>query len=74
MSNLLIMPNNYSCFDDLPQGLKERVRAISEPNEQEWVNQSIPALHGRSFIETINEEDGYSKVCIYLNKVEGYLS
>jgi len=68
------MPNNYNCFDDLPHGLKERVRAIAEPDEQEWVNKSIPALKGKSFLETINDEDGYSKVCIYLSKVEGYLS
>jgi len=67
------MPIKYVSFHGLPDGLKERVSKIAAPNEESWVKESIPALDGKTFLEQINEEDGYEKVCQYLTKVEGYL-
>ena len=66
------MPTRYTSYSDLPDGLKKRVSKIATPNEEDWVKEAIPALGGRSFLEQLNESDGYEKVCQYLTKVEGY--
>jgi hypothetical protein len=66
------MQTKFASYDDLPDGLKERVSKIASPNEHSWVNKAIPALGGKTFLEQLNEEDGYEKVCQYLTKVEGY--
>jgi len=66
------MPTKYGSYSELPEGLKTRVSNYSSPNEEEWVKQAIPALEGKTFLEVLNDVDGYEKVCKYLTKVEGY--
>ena len=66
------MQNEYASFSELPDGLKKRISEIA-PNKEEWVRQAIPALGGKTFLQQLNEEDGYEKVCRYLTKVEGNL-
>lgn len=66
------MQTEYASYSDLPAGLRRRVSKISS-NEEDWVKQAIPALGGKTFLQQLNEKDGYEKVCRYLTKVEGYL-
>jgi uncharacterized protein (DUF2384 family) len=67
------MPHNYQSFEDLPLGLQERVKAIASDDVESWLRNPIPALGSKSFLDQLNEEDGYAKVCEYLLKVEGYM-
>jgi len=66
------MHHKYKSFEDLPQGLKSRVLEIAHPDGETWVKSKVPALEGKSFMEVLNEENGYFKICEYLGKVEGY--
>ena len=66
------MQNRYGSYQDLPGALQKRVSKVASPDEEAWVNQAIPALEGKTFLEQLNEQDGYEKVCQYLTKVEGY--
>ncbi len=67
------MQTNYLSFDEIPEDLKKRVGEVSHPDEATWVNKAIPALEGRTFLEQLNQENGYVEVCKYLTKIEGYL-
>lgn len=67
------MYDNFESFKDLPAGLQERVKAIASDDVESWLRNPIPALSGKSFLEQLNEEDGYAKICGYLKKVEGYM-
>ena len=67
------MPASYKSFEDLPAGLQERVKAIASDDVETWLRTPIPALKGKSFLEQLNGEDGYAKICQYLTKVEGYM-
>ena len=67
------MSDNYESFEDLPAGLQERVKAIASDDVESWLRNPIPALRGKSFLDQLNEEDGYANICEYLTKVEGYM-
>jgi hypothetical protein len=63
----------YKCFDDIHKGIQQRIIAIHPHDYEEWVKQPVPALDGKSVLDTLNEEEGYRKIVQYLSKVEGYL-
>jgi hypothetical protein len=67
------MLNKFNSFEDLPIGLRERILSIASDNLDEWLRKPIPALEGKSFLQTLNEENGYDKICKFLIKVEAYL-
>jgi len=67
------MPHNYKSFEDLPAGLQKRVKAIASDDVETWLRNPIPALGGKSFLDQLNEEDGYAKISEYLTNVEGYM-
>jgi hypothetical protein len=64
----------YTCFDDLPKGMQTRVIALHPRDYVEWVSKEVPALDGKSLIDTLNQEDGYGRIMRYLGKIEGYLA
>ncbi len=63
----------YTSFEDLPKGIQKRVVSIHPYDYNEWVKMPVPALVGKSVIDTMNEENGYRMLAQYLAKVEGYL-
>jgi hypothetical protein len=63
--------SKYTCFADLPQNLKSRIKRLNQPNLEKWISQKIPALGNKSILETMNEENGHNKIYDYLLKVEG---
>lgn len=67
------MPGSYQSFEDLPPNLQSRIKAIASEDVENWLRTPIPALGRKTFLEQLNEEDGYEKICQYLTKVEGYL-
>lgn len=67
------MPRSYESFDDLPAGPAERVKAIASDDVESRLRKPIPAPGGKSFLDQLNEEHGYAKICEYLTKVEGYM-
>jgi hypothetical protein len=63
----------YKDFDSLPNGIKKRLIELHPNDHDEWVHEAIPALNGRSIIDTINSENGMTELNQYLRKVESYL-
>ena len=63
----------YSDFDNLPPGLKKRIKNLHPRDYKDWVNESIPALYNRSILRVMNSDDGLAIVSQYLKKVESYL-
>jgi hypothetical protein len=49
------------------------VKAIASDDVETWLRNPIPALGGKSFLDQLNEEDGYAKISEYLTNVEGYM-
>jgi hypothetical protein len=64
----------YTCFEDIPKGIQARVIALHPRDYVEWVKKGVPALEGKSVIDTLNQEGGYGRVMQYLGKIEGYLA
>ena len=67
------MSDKYESFESLPIELQERVKAFASEDVECWLRTPIPALEGKSFLHQLNEEEGYSKICKYLAKVEGFM-
>lgn len=61
----------YESFDDLPPEFREAVLRVGEPDAAAWVLQPIPALDGRSLIDTMNEPGGTEQVRLFLRWVTG---
>ncbi len=60
-------------FKELPEGIKQRIKAIHPDDYEIWVYKAIPALNNRSIIKVFNQDGGIVEVVRYLKKVEGYL-
>ena len=65
------MPGHYRSLDDLPREFYEVVLRVGEPDAVDWVLEPIPALGGRSIIETMNEPSGPDQVRVFLQLVIG---
>jgi hypothetical protein len=61
----------YDDPDDLPSDLRSRLEALGETPLEEFINKPIPALGGRSIIETLRADGGRDRVEEYLSRVEG---
>lgn len=59
----------YDSFDDLPPEFREAVLRVGEPDTAAWVLQPIPALDGRSLIDTMDEPGGTERVRLFLARV-----
>ena len=73
MSDIVKTPR-YRHFDDLPNHVRLKVVRWREPDPERWVVQAIPALHGRSIIETMNLPDGERMVLEFLRDLQGMLT
>lgn len=62
----------YNDFSDLPKEIQRRIIAQSPKDYGAWVKQPVPALGGKSVLETMNDNDGYRKLVNFLGKIEGY--
>ena len=59
-------------LDDLPRDLIARIRSVHPREPEKWVAQPIPALEGRTILETMILRDGEARVREFLGRVEGY--
>jgi hypothetical protein len=64
----------YRTLSDLPHHIRKRILGLSQPDPEQWVLKTIPALGNQSIIETMNSEGGEVKIVDYIGRLEGYLS
>jgi hypothetical protein len=60
----------YRNFEDLPEGLKIKIKSVFGKDPDKYVHKAVPALHGRSIIEQMNLSGGDIEVRIYLQRIE----
>jgi hypothetical protein len=65
------MPNSIT-LSSVPKIVLKKVCLIAPDDPIGWMNAKMPALNGKSIIETLNEPDGLEKVLEVLGKIEGY--
>jgi Trk K+ transport system NAD-binding subunit len=59
-------------LDDLPRDLVARIRAIHPREPEKWVTKPIPALGGRTILETMSLGNGDTLIREFLARVEGH--
>lgn len=63
----------YSDFASLPDDIQGRIEALIAPVDPElWVNAPIAALGDRTFLETLNGDDGAVEIARYFADVEAF--
>ena len=64
----------YTKLAEFPEQLRERIKQLyGFGKAEEWMKSPVPALDGKSILETMNGWDGETKVEEHIGKVEGYL-
>ena len=64
------LPQRYTCFDDLPNNIKMKIKRIAGENEDydAFVKGTIPAA-GRSLLEIMNGTGGEEEAIKRLNRM-----
>ncbi len=63
----------YKTFSEIPEDFQRRLLPFKGDGDPDiWLKEPVPALEGRSILQTLNSWGGEKKVEEYLLKIEGY--